>query len=110
MPRLPRIDVGNEIYHVINRANARLPIFFKEEAKEKYDMRILAYCLMPNHFHLILYPHKDNDLQKFMQWTTLTHTQRWHIKNKTVGTGHLYQCRYKSFIIEKDKHLLTIIR
>jgi putative transposase len=78
MPRLPRVDTGGEIYHVINRANARLPIFFEEddfklfesileEAKQKYRMRILAYCLMPNHFHLVLYPYHDGDLQKFMQ-------------------------------------------
>ncbi len=121
MARLPRVDVGGGIYHVINRANARLPIFFKEEdyilfktilseAKEKYDMRILAYCLMPNHFHLVLYPKKDRDLQKFMQWVTLTHTQRWHIQNKTIGLGHLYQGRYKSFLVQKDKHLLSVIR
>ncbi|MCX6736451.1 MAG: transposase [Candidatus Parcubacteria bacterium] len=121
MPRLPRVDIGGEIYHVINRANARLPIFFEEddfklfetileEAKQKYKMRILAYCLMPNHFHLVLYPYLDGDLQKFMQWITLTHTQRWHTKNKTVGTGHLYQGRYKSFGIEGDDHLLTVIR
>lgn len=121
MPRVPRVDVGDEIYHILNRANARLPIFFKEqdyilfesilmEAKEKFDMRILAFCLMPNHFHLVLQPKKDNDLQKFMQWITLTHTQRWHTQNNTVGTGHLYQGRYKSFLIEKDEHLLTVIR
>jgi putative transposase len=121
MPRLPRVDVGNELYHVINRANARLPIFFKEEdykmfedileeGKDKYDMRILAYCLMPNHFHIVLYPNKDGDLQKFMQWVTLTHTQRWHTKNKTIGTGHLYQGRYKSFLIQGDKHLLSVVR
>ncbi len=113
--------MGEEVYHVINRANARLPIFFKEEdyklfesilqdGKDKYGMRILAYCLMPNHFHLVLYPRKDKDLQKFMQWVTLTHTQRWHLKNSTVGSGHLYQGRYKSFLIEKDNHLLTVIR
>lgn len=121
MARLPRVDVGGEIYHVINRANARLPIFFKKEdyvlfetllkeAKEKFDMRILAYCLMPNHFHLVLHSKKDGDIQKFMQWITLTHTQRWHIKNRTVGSGHLYQGRYKSFLIEKDTHLLSVIR
>lgn len=121
MPRLPRVDVGGEIYHVINRANARLPIFFKEEdfelfesileeAQEKGNMRILAYCLMPNHFHLVLHPLKDGDLGKYMQWLTLTHTQRWHTKNETTGTGHLYQGRYKSFIIQGDNHLLSVIR
>jgi len=121
MARVPRVDIGNEIYHVINRANARLPIFFKGkdyqlfeaillEAVIKYDMRLLAYCVMPNHFHLVLYPKQDGDLQKFMQWLTLTHTQRWHVQNKTIGSGHLYQGRYKSFLIEKSQHLLTVIR
>ena len=121
MPRAIRTDVGNYCYHVINRANARLPIFFKEEdyvlfeqvleeAKEKYDMRILAYILMPNHFHLVLYPKNDGDLSKFMQWLTLTHTQRWHNQKMTRGTGHLYQGRYKSFLIEEDNHLLSVIR
>lgn len=121
MPRIPRVDVGNEIYHVINRANARMPIFFKEEdyvlfediflkAKEKYDMQIFAYECMPNHFHMVVSPRKDGDLQKFMQWLTLTHTQKWHAKNKTAGTGHLYQGRYKSFLIQNSKHLLTVIR
>jgi putative transposase len=107
--------------HIINRANARVKIFdhdsdyrnfetILKEAQKKYDMRILAYCLMPNHFHLVLYPKHDNDLQRFMQWVTLTHTQRWHIKNGTIGSGHLYQGRYKSFLIEGDKHLLSVIR
>ena len=121
MPRPIRTDVGDYCYHIINRANARLPIFFKEEdyvlfeqvlgeAKEKYGMRILAYCLMTNHFHLVLYPKNDGDLSKFMQWLTLTHTQRWHQSKNTKGTGHLYQGRYKSFLIEEDNHLLSVIR
>ena len=74
------------------------------------DLDLLAYCLMPNHFHLVLYPKQDGDVQKFMQWITLTHTQRWHVQNKTIGSGHLYQGRYKSFLIEQDKHLLSVIR
>lgn len=121
MPRTTRIDVGNNFYHVINRANARLPIFFEEkdyilfenileEAKIKFSMRILAYCLMPNHFHLVLYPRNDGDMSKFMQWLTLTHTQRWHQVNNTKGTGHLYQGRYKSFLIQGDNHLISVIR
>jgi len=121
MGRVPRIDIGGEIYHIINRANARLQIFFKEEdyqlfetiledGVEKHDMRVLAYCIMPNHFHLILQPRKDGDLQKFMQWLTLTHTQRWHVQNKTIGSGSLYQGRYKSFLIQQNQHLLSVIR
>lgn len=121
MPRITRTDIGNHCYHVINRANARLPIFFEEEdyilfenvleeAQEKFSMRILAYCLMPNHFHLVLYPRNDGDMGRFMQWLTLTHTQRWHQANNTKGSGHLYQGRYKSFLIQDDRHLLSVIR
>ena len=118
MGRTLRIDVGNQFYHVLNRANARLPIFKKEkdfeafenileEAKDKYSMRILSYCLMPNHWHFILHPRKDGDLNLFMQWLTLTHTQRWHAHYNSVGYGHLYQGRYKSFLIQNDQYLLT---
>ncbi|MFA4975858.1 MAG: transposase [Candidatus Paceibacterota bacterium] len=121
MPRINRIDVGDVIYHVINRANARMQIFNKdedyilfekviEEAKEKFDMRILSYEMMPNHWHLILYPKKDGDLQKFMGWVSMTHTQRWHSRHKTIGSGHLYQGRYKSFPIETNRYLLQLFR
>jgi len=121
MPRTNRIDVGDVIYHVINRANARMKIFdtvedyllFEktlEEAREKFDMRILAYCVMPNHWHLILYPKKDGDLQKFMGWLSMAHTQRWHAENNTAGSGHLYQGRYKSFLVQTNRYLLQLFR
>ncbi|OGM99988.1 MAG: hypothetical protein A3B91_03260 [Candidatus Yanofskybacteria bacterium RIFCSPHIGHO2_02_FULL_41_29] len=118
MGRVPRVDIGNQFYHILNRANARLPIFNKdkdfeafekilEQARERYSMRIISYCLMPNHWHLILNPRKDGDLNLFMQWITLTHTQRWHAHYHSVGYGHLYQGRYKSFLIQNDSYLLT---
>ena len=121
MPRINRIDVGDVIYHIINRANARMQIFNKdedyilfekviEEAKEKFDMRILSYEVMPNHWHLILYPKKDGNLQKFMGWVSMTHTQRWHSRHKTIGSGHLYQGRYKSFPIQTNRYLLQLFR
>lgn len=121
MGRAPRVDVGNGMYHIINRANARLQLFFKEkdykllesiikDGAEKFDTRVIAYCIMPNHFHLVVWTREDGELQKYMQWVTLTHTQRWHVQNKTTGHGHLYQGRYKSFIIEDDKHLFTVMR
>ena len=117
MGRIPRVDIGNEFYHILNRANARLPIFKKEkdfesfenilrQAKDKYSMRILSYQVMPNHWHLILNPKEDGDLNLFMQWLTLTHTQRWHAHYHSVGYGHVYQGRYKSFLIQKDDYLL----
>lgn len=73
-------------------------------------MRLLAYCLMPNHWHLVLWPHEDGDLSEFMRWLTVTHTQRWHAHHHTAGTGPLYQGRFKSFPIQEDEHFLRIGR
>ena len=121
MPRAPRIDVGNEIYHVINRGNGRNAIFHKKEdyrhfeallseASKRSNMRIFAYVLMPNHWHLVLYPRNDGDLSLFMQWLTLTHTQQYRVHTQTIGDGHLYQGRYKSFLVQNDRYLLGLIR
>ena len=121
MPRINRVDVGGHVYHVLNRANARVQIFDNNkdyqlfesvlsEAKEKFDMRILSYSVMPNHWHLVLIPREDGELQKFMGWLSNTHTRRWHALKKTTGQGHLYQGRYKSFICQDDTYFLTLVR
>ena len=107
MGRAKRADDGGMVFHVLNRANARSTIFEKPEdyaafervlgeALDRVEMRVLAYCLMPNHWHLVLWPRRDGDLSKFMGWLALTHTQRWHALHRTTGTGHLYQGRFKS--------------
>ena len=121
MPRLARVDVGGEVYHVINRANGRMQIFDVPEdyqlfeklmfdAKELAHMRILAYVLMPNHWHLVLYPQKDGDLGLFMHRLTNAHTRQVHVRTGTVGSGHLYQGRYKSFLVQTDAYFLTLIK
>ena len=121
MPRIQRVDVGGEVYHVLNRANARIQIFDEkqdyqtfetilEEAIDKYETPILAYCVMPNHWHILLQTKIDGDLQKFIGWISNTHTRRWHVSKESVGQGHLYQGRYKSFVCEKDNHLFTLLR
>ncbi len=80
------------------------------ETMEQVPMRILAYCLMPNHWHLMLWPKHDGDLGRFMQRLTTTHVRRWHLHRRTVGSGHLYQGTYKSFPIECDEQLYTVLR
>jgi putative transposase len=121
MPRPPRATEGGLIYHALNRANALMAIFEEDEdyvayervlaeAVARYRMRLLAYCLMPNHFHLLVWPRGDGDLSNFMQWLTMTHTQRWHAHHKTIGTGHVYQGRFKSFPVQSDEHFLTVCR
>ena len=106
---------------MLNRAVARQRIFGKQrdyeafekvlqEAKKRLPRGVLAWCVMPNHWHLVLRPRGDGDLSEFMRWLSVTHTQRWHAAHHTAGTGPLYQGRFKSFPIQEDMHLLTVMR
>jgi len=121
MSRILRIKAGGYVYHVLNRANARDCIFSNdkdyrtfeallEDAVEKFDMRLLAYSIMPNHWHLVLYPKNDGDIVSFMSWLTITHTKRWHLEKNNTGEGHIYQGRYKSFICQNDTHFITLVK
>jgi putative transposase len=121
MPRRPRNAPGGFVYHVLNRAVARQALFRKDgdyqafervlaETLAKHRMRVLAYTVMPNHWHFVLWPEGDGDLTAFMNWLTLTHTMRWHAHYHTSGSGHLYQGRFQSFPLEADEHLYTVLR
>jgi putative transposase len=121
MPRTRRQTPGGYVYHAINRSRARTPLFRKErdyeafvrvldEARERHPIRILAYCVMPNHWHFVLWPKRDHDMTDFLRWLTHTHTMRWHTHYHTVGTGHLYQGRFKAFPIQADEHLYAVLR
>jgi len=121
MPRTARLAPGGIIYHVCNRAVARLTLFEKPadyqafeqvllEAHRRLPLPILAYCIMPNHFHFVTWPRRDGELSEFFRWLTHTHAMRWHAHHGTVGTGHLYQGRFKSFPAQDDDHLLTLCR
>jgi len=121
MGRVGRLDAGEMVYHAWNRANFRSALFkaerhyrdflaILEEGLAVVPMRLLAYCLMPNHWHLVLYPRAAGGLSKFLQRITLTHTQRYHARTRTVGYGHVYQGRYKSLPVEMGGHFLTLVR
>lgn len=73
-------------------------------------MRIVSYCLMSNHWHLVLWPRHDGDLAAFMQKLTITHVRNWQENRRRVGYGHLYQGRYKSFPVEGDDHFFQVVR
>lgn len=112
MARPLRTAPGGFVYHVLNRANGKRRIFEhdRDEVQERIPMRILAWCVMPNHWHLLLWPFQDGDLSKYMGRVTLTHTQRRHGYRASTGTGHLYQGRFKSFVVQHDAHFLAVSR
>lgn len=109
------------MFHALNRANAGLTLFESdgdyaafeqvlEQARARTGIRLLAYALMPNHWHLVLWPETDDQVSAFMGWLTLTHTQRWHVAHRSVGAGHVYQGRFKSVPVQDDNHLLRLCR
>jgi putative transposase len=121
MPRRLRLASAGFAYHVLNRAVARVRIFDKsldyaafervlKQAKAVVPMRLLAYSILPNHWHLVLWPLRDCDLSEYLHWLTMTHTQRWHAHHHTTGTGALYQGRFRAFPIQEDDHLLSVCR
>ncbi len=121
MPRSKRADEAGHIYHALNRGNARRELFHKpedydaflrtlDEGLERYPVELLAFCLLPNHWHLVVRPTKDGAMGRFIGWLTSTHTARYHAHNHTTGTGHLYQGPFKSFPVQDDEHFLTLCR
>lgn len=119
MPRTARASVGGLAYHVINRGNGQSTVFHKDAdyqafetliglACERLPMRVPGYCLMPNHFHLIVMPRHDGDLSRWMQWLMTSHVRRYHRHHGT--SGHVWQGRFKAFPIQADEHLLTVLR
>jgi putative transposase len=112
--------VGGVIYHVLNRGNGRMKIFREPgdyaafidlaiDARQKAGVDVLGFCLMPNHWHLVLRPDGDGDLAAYMSWLTNTHVKRYRSHYKQTS-GHLYQGRYKSFAVEDDDCFLTLLR
>src|SRR6266571_1693745 len=77
-------------------------------ADEHVPMRLLAFCLMPNHFHLVLWPREDGQLSDYVGWLLTAHVRRYH--QHYHSSGHVYQGRFRSFPIQEDDHLLTVLR
>jgi len=119
MPRTGRFIVADYCYHVINRGNKKARVFHEPadyeqfqalvyRAQERLRLPILAACLMPNHFHLVVRPAFADDVGRWMQWLFTTHVRWHHAKHST--NGRLWQGRFKAFLIQQDHHLLTVMR
>jgi putative transposase len=121
MPRIARHAPGGLVYHVLNRGIGRMTLFENDadyvaflrvvlRVLERTPMRICGYCLMPNHWHLVVWPRKHGDLARFMQQLTITHVRRWVEYRDRVGWGSVYQGRYKSFPVQADAHFRQVVR
>jgi len=116
MSRPWRIEYEGALYHLLSRGNERSDIFMDEkdrssfldvagEMSERFDIDIFAYVLMDNHYHLLIRTRRAN-LKKAMQWFGTTYTQRFNRRH--FRSGHLFQGRYKSIIIQNDAYLLQL--
>lgn len=121
MARPLRESPGGLAYHVLNRGAGRRELFVKDEdyaaflramdqVQQRLAVPVIAFCLMPNHWHLILKPSKNGELSEFMRLLQVTHTQRHHAHYHTAGTGPLYQGRFKSFPFDGKAYAETVIR
>jgi putative transposase len=120
MGRLPRIVEPGLVYHALNRGNNRATVFADDDddqlaflqtlanTKERYPFRLLGYCLMSNHFHLLLRPEPKQSISRILQSLTVAHTWRYHKRHRT--SGHVWQGRFKSPVIQDDRHLLVVLR
>jgi putative transposase len=80
------------------------------EAHQRLPIRILDWCLMPNHWHFVVYPRCDDEVTGFFRWLTHTHAMRAITHRRTLGMGPLYQGRFKSLPVQRDEHLETLLR
>jgi putative transposase len=111
--------VAGGYYNVINRGNDRSTVFhgpaeyqsflgLVAAAQERIRLELLAFCLMPNHFHMVVSPREQGHVSRWMHWLLTTHTHRYHLRHGT--SGRVWQGRFKAFPIKHDGHLLTVLR
>ena len=119
MPRTARASVAGSWYHVLNRGNGRAVVFHKPavydafvravaDATVRLPVDLLGYCLMPNHFHLVMRTHADGDLGRWVRWLLVAHAQRYHRHYHT--TGHVWQGRFKASPVQDDDHSVGVLR
>ena len=118
MARPLRIHIPHAFYHVMSRGNAKQTIFvgqadyeqfleLLEATSSRFDVRCRAYCLMPNHFHLLLQP-RDTPVSCMMQQLNSAYSQSFNRRHDRVG--HVLQGRFKSPLVDRDEYLLEVLR
>ena len=110
-----------EYHHVINRGNVRATLFFRAEdyqtfirllaaAADKYPIGLVGYCIMPNHWHLLLRPASQPDMSRALHWMTSLHANQWSREHGRQGLGHVYQSRFLSVPVQAGLSLSRVLR
>lgn len=113
--------MGGFVFHVLNRGARRGVLFdtpdeydafvrLLKRAVDERPIRLLGFCAMRTHFHLLVWPENDQQLPRFMHWLTATHALRWRDATDTIGEGAVYQGRYKAVPVQTDDHFLRVAR
>jgi putative transposase len=123
MPRRKRRIIGGYVYHIINRSAGRVKLFdadadyeaflrYARDAHAHHPVPILAYCIMPNHWHFVVHPPpgEGEEVSEFFHDLTGTHAQALHAYRRTAGTGPIYQGRFKDFPVQSDRHFYALLR
>ena len=116
MGRAWRIEYEGALYHILSRGNEQKDIFYDDqdrllflktigEMSERFEIDVFAYVLMGNHYHLLFKTNRAN-LSKSMQWLGLTYTRRFNLRH--FRSGHLFQGRFKSIIVQNDAYLMRL--
>jgi putative transposase len=121
MPQRRLSGSAGLVFHVINRGIRRNRLFdgpddydefldLMRQSHERVPIRLLSYCLMPNHFHFAVWPSSDGEMSRFMGWLTATHSKRWHVRHETTGLGAVYQGRFKALPVQTETYFYRLCR
>jgi putative transposase len=121
MARPPRITPAGNVFHVTNRATEGRILFGDRSdyqafyrllvvACRRLGMRVIAFCLMPTHWHLVLWPSSDGAVSEYLHWVTTQHSLHFRLRTGTVGRGHVYQDRFHSFPVQVTRYYYNLIR
>lgn len=121
MARPLRVAQGGVAYHVFNRGSRKGVLFrnrrdylwfetLMDEARTVHPIRIIAYCVLSNHWHFLLWPHADGDLSRYMHWLTGAHASAWRDRTDTKGQGAVYQSRFGAIPIVDQLHFFSVWR
>lgn len=121
MPRRRRGSLQGAVFHVMNRA-VRGTVLFRTDADyrafldlvrqaiDEFKVRLIAFCVMPNHWHFVVICDRIEELSRCMHWMESTHANRWNGAHGCRGSGAVYQDRFKAIPVQKNDSVRRVCR